>query len=231
MSGQLKKLTRLFKLQAGRCVLCNNLMTQDRFHQNTASIEHICPRSRGGTTANWNIVAACWTCNAMRGNGPFGIAQVSRIKAVLEQQNFYEAADLLDRCGGDYAGFEKQFRLIRSVVSGDVCGLDTISCLQGRINKFRKWGANWDAEGAEKPVAALLDIAEQMLPTFLGLRMQRIKITLTPEGHPVFFIDTKKDSGEVRLNEDGSVDVFFDHGPRLCDISASKLRNVLSNLS
>ncbi len=167
----------------------------------------------------------------MRGNGPFGIAQVSRIKAVLERQNFHEAAELLDQCGGDYTGFERKFKVIRFVVAKDICGLDTISSLQGRINKFRKWGANWDAEGAEKPVAALLDIAEQLLPNFLGLRMQRMKIALTPAGHPVFFITTKNDSGEVQLNEDGSVDVFFDNGPRHYDMDAAKLRNVLSGIA
>lgn len=36
-------------------------------YQNSATVEHLIPRSLGGPTQAWNLAAACYRCNTERG--------------------------------------------------------------------------------------------------------------------------------------------------------------------
>lgn len=54
--------TKLFK-QSNRCVYCNCILTLD-----TATIDHIKPRSKGGTDHPTNLILACKKCNVAKGN-------------------------------------------------------------------------------------------------------------------------------------------------------------------
>jgi 5-methylcytosine-specific restriction endonuclease McrA len=39
--------------------------------KNSATVEHIIPKSKGGTLAVENVLVVCSTCNLQRGNKPF----------------------------------------------------------------------------------------------------------------------------------------------------------------
>lgn len=46
-----------------RCVYCATPLTPD-----TATLDHVCPVSRGGTHAPGNLVIACQSCNQLKGS-------------------------------------------------------------------------------------------------------------------------------------------------------------------
>jgi 5-methylcytosine-specific restriction endonuclease McrA len=46
-----------------RCVYCAKRLTPD-----TATLDHVCPVSRGGTHAPGNLVIACHRCNQLKGD-------------------------------------------------------------------------------------------------------------------------------------------------------------------
>lgn len=52
---------RLFKESAGCCIYCGHPLTEE-----TMEIDHIVPKSRGGTGEYENKVCACPRCNAMK---------------------------------------------------------------------------------------------------------------------------------------------------------------------
>lgn len=62
-SIQRRKRTRLYDEQKGRCWYCGKSVARER-----ATLDHIVPRSRGGTDCNANLVMACRRCNRMKGN-------------------------------------------------------------------------------------------------------------------------------------------------------------------
>ncbi len=53
--------------QNHRCCYCGQEMTQESDFNNTATIEHVVPRGRGGKNEMANKVAACYRCNNARG--------------------------------------------------------------------------------------------------------------------------------------------------------------------
>lgn len=57
------KLLRYFNEQAGHCVYCDIKMTLGLGQPNTAEVEHVTPRSKGGAKEAYNEVAACHECN------------------------------------------------------------------------------------------------------------------------------------------------------------------------
>jgi len=67
--GEQRKLVRLrqraFKRQHGRCYYCDVAMTVGEHTPvaTTCTGEHLKPRSQGGRTVWWNVVAACQRCN------------------------------------------------------------------------------------------------------------------------------------------------------------------------
>ena len=65
------RIIRFFNKQFGQCHYCGTDMTLDLGYRNTATIDHVIPRKRGGPTKDWNIVAACYTCNQAKGSKPY----------------------------------------------------------------------------------------------------------------------------------------------------------------
>src|SRR5690606_3776537 len=59
---------KLFREQQQLCFYCGVSMTLANGYSNTCTVEHLKPRSQGGTNASDNIVAACYTCNHTRGD-------------------------------------------------------------------------------------------------------------------------------------------------------------------
>ena len=61
-------------VQAGRCYWCNEILTirqpiaGEQPILNSATLDHIHPKSKGGTWRSENIVLACWLCNNVRGS-------------------------------------------------------------------------------------------------------------------------------------------------------------------
>ena len=59
----------LAKAQSWKCCWCG-----DQCHNHNvidaklATVEHIIPKSRGGTDSRWNLAMACHECNSVRGN-------------------------------------------------------------------------------------------------------------------------------------------------------------------
>lgn len=60
-------IVKLFTQQAGRCHYCERRMTLKIGHEHTATKDHIIPKSKGGPTQMWNLVAACHLCNQRKG--------------------------------------------------------------------------------------------------------------------------------------------------------------------
>jgi hypothetical protein len=80
-----------------------------------------------------------------------------------------------------------------------------------RLRLFQTWGANWDAEGASAPNIEALEVAQDLLsllPNSDG--KTALKVTMDPEGLPFFFLTREHDSGEISINEDFTIDYFFD---------------------
>lgn len=58
---------QLWTEQKGRCIYCNHsLILWDKYRKPT--IEHIIPKSKGGTNHYDNLALACFKCNMYRGN-------------------------------------------------------------------------------------------------------------------------------------------------------------------
>lgn len=62
-------ITKLFALQAGICPYCAEPMTLEKGKPNSATREHIIPKSQGGKM----LVAACANCNHEKGAKPLVI--------------------------------------------------------------------------------------------------------------------------------------------------------------
>lgn len=69
MSGTAQRL-RLLRRQGGRCAYCLSDMTMQNGLNNTATRDHIRPKSRGGPSSDFNMVAACYKCNSLKGDMP-----------------------------------------------------------------------------------------------------------------------------------------------------------------
>jgi 5-methylcytosine-specific restriction endonuclease McrA len=75
----------MFNQQSGVCPYCGEEMTLDLGENNTATIEHIIPRSKGGPSAEFNYMAVCSSCNFERGNKPLGVYLIGKRKMVAEE--------------------------------------------------------------------------------------------------------------------------------------------------
>jgi len=66
-----KKQSLLAIKQEWRCFWCNQLCKEYKKrpeYTNSPTIEHLIPRSQGGTDVAENLVMACWRCNQLRGS-------------------------------------------------------------------------------------------------------------------------------------------------------------------
>lgn len=62
-------IVELFNEQCGLCCYCSKKMTLKLGRKRTATVEHILPRSDGGTN-DFNRAACCDPCNRERGSTP-----------------------------------------------------------------------------------------------------------------------------------------------------------------
>ncbi|BAY99691.1 HNH endonuclease [Tolypothrix tenuis PCC 7101] len=60
------KKNQLIVLYGSYCWWCGNCMTQDKL-----TLEHLMPKSLGGTNSLENLRLACFSCNNNRGNSLF----------------------------------------------------------------------------------------------------------------------------------------------------------------
>jgi hypothetical protein len=65
--GKSRKRVALAEAQNWRCAYCSGVMEDRGRGPRVATIEHVIPRSRGGTEARLNLVVACHACNTARG--------------------------------------------------------------------------------------------------------------------------------------------------------------------
>lgn len=68
----------LFNEQCGFCCYCSGKMTLKLGRHNTATVEHILPRSHGGKD-HFNRAAAHASCNQERGNTPLLVYLAERL--------------------------------------------------------------------------------------------------------------------------------------------------------
>lgn len=54
---------RIFERDEGRCTYCGVELTPDRFN-----VDHLLPRSRGGTDVESNLALSCVFCNSKKGS-------------------------------------------------------------------------------------------------------------------------------------------------------------------
>jgi 5-methylcytosine-specific restriction endonuclease McrA len=62
------RIRQLFNKQRGLCCYCRCNMTLKRDLPHSATVEHVIPKSIGGTLEKGNVRAACWKCNTERGS-------------------------------------------------------------------------------------------------------------------------------------------------------------------
>ena len=67
-----ERITKLSEQQNHRCCYCGvetwcPHYGEDGPHEQRATVEHITPRTHGGTNKKGNLVMACWQCNNRRG--------------------------------------------------------------------------------------------------------------------------------------------------------------------
>jgi hypothetical protein len=61
---------RLWRAQGWKCPLCNVLMThEEALDSERTNLDHITPKSHGGSDAAWNIQLTHLTCNHKKGCG------------------------------------------------------------------------------------------------------------------------------------------------------------------
>ena len=68
-----KKLVSYFNEQSGACAYCHEDMTLKLGEPNTATIDHVIPRSQGGKKQEFNEVAACSECNRLKSDRPVAL--------------------------------------------------------------------------------------------------------------------------------------------------------------
>lgn len=65
-----RQLVELFEKQAGRCAYCHKDMTLKLGWDDTATKDHIIPKSKFSISDEFNLVAACNKCNSLKSDMP-----------------------------------------------------------------------------------------------------------------------------------------------------------------
>ncbi len=63
-----RRLVRYYNEQAGNCAYCLHEMTLELGYDNTATIDHFYPTSKGGLKKRFNELAVCSKCNNKKGD-------------------------------------------------------------------------------------------------------------------------------------------------------------------
>lgn len=66
-----KKRIQLGIAQGWRCHWCQQACREEVGWQNSATLDHIVPRSQGGPNEPWNLVMSCQRCNISKSNQPW----------------------------------------------------------------------------------------------------------------------------------------------------------------
>jgi hypothetical protein len=87
----------------------------------------------------------------------------------------------------------------------------TLSNIIDRLESFKLWQYNWDAEGGLVPNKDAIDLMLSIVPMIFVNLSTKIKPTLTPNGFPVLFIAVNDDvTGEITVEDDLTISFFFD---------------------
>lgn len=72
-------------IQRNRCAYCRCTMhlSKGKRKATRATLEHVVPKSRGGTKSLLNTVAVCYRCNNTRGDKPLTDTQFRRVREIL----------------------------------------------------------------------------------------------------------------------------------------------------
>ncbi len=73
------------------CVICRCVFPVDPFGRGL-TLDHVIPRSQGGSDRPDNLVTACWDCNSARQDQPYPANVLPRVRAALARP--------LDRAAG-----------------------------------------------------------------------------------------------------------------------------------
>jgi CRISPR/Cas system Type II protein with McrA/HNH and RuvC-like nuclease domain len=122
--------TRLSESQNWKCCWCGCHTTDSRGKKNSTTVEHIVPRSSGGTDEWENLAMACSACNSRRGSQSVqdfmeGVA-IQRSKTARERQRekrerrYLKRADQFQKTGwidenGNSIDFFNWLQSIRSI--------------------------------------------------------------------------------------------------------------------
>lgn len=64
-------LKNLLAFYDNRCFYCKNQVVVDQDRSNHATVDHVVPKSAGGTWARYNLVLACYRCNSLKADMEF----------------------------------------------------------------------------------------------------------------------------------------------------------------
>jgi 5-methylcytosine-specific restriction endonuclease McrA len=79
MTERKQSLIDLFNEQSGNCAYCHVSMVLELELPNTATIDHVVPRSKGGKSGRHNELCVCLQCNKEKSN--MDLIKFLRIKA------------------------------------------------------------------------------------------------------------------------------------------------------
>lgn len=68
ISRRKKAVLRWYQLGHRRCKYCHCQLVYNEGQPNTATAEHLVPKSQGGTEIFENLIVVCYRCNTARGN-------------------------------------------------------------------------------------------------------------------------------------------------------------------
>jgi hypothetical protein len=87
--------------------------------------------------------------------------------------------------------------------------VDNSSVILNRLRTFKGWTKNWDGEGAASPNLAAIETASNFLSLW-SPRKTKPEVALTHDGFPMFVVANPRLFGEIIVNDDDTVDYFFE---------------------
>lgn len=66
--GRKNSVVKAFSQNKGVCMYCSSEMTLSLGYSNTATIDHVTPKSKGGVNKWPNKVLCCYSCNQSKGS-------------------------------------------------------------------------------------------------------------------------------------------------------------------